>query len=257
MIEDRLAEEFRSAVTGEPPLGFDPDDVVTEAAHRRRRRLAAGATAFATGGVALAAAAVFATSGMAGSSDVRVGAGPSGSVVSTTPPGEGKPAESMPPSTPPTFPGSDEVVANLGQVIPAVLHDRVPGLEFTEPDSGPLMVVDGRRGVGGAYLVSGTTHRYVTVFVYHDKDTLDLVGDPAASGGWGPLLSDTPQQDGSHLRVYGLGGGDSQGLTVLHLRTDGVIVQADTTAKPEPGQNGLAVSQEVLTAVATDPRLTF
>jgi hypothetical protein len=148
-------------------------------------------------------------------------------------------------------------VADLGPVIPAVLHDRVPGLVFDEPDSGTLMVVDGRRGVGGAYRVAGTEHRYVSVWVYHDQDGLDLAGDPAAAGGWGTLVSDTPQQDGSHLRVYSSPGADAQGLVVVHLRTDGVIVQADTTAKPEPGYTGLVVDQEVLTAVATDPRLTF
>jgi hypothetical protein len=84
-----------------------------------------------------------------------------------------------------------------------------------------------------------------------------LAGDPAAGGGWGPPVSDTPQQDGSHVRVYQSGDGTDLGMTVIHLRTDGVIVQADTTAKPEPGQNGLAANQDVLTAVATDPRLTF
>ena len=259
MIEDRIAEKFRTAVAGEPPLGFDPDEVVTEAVRRRRRRQAAGATALATGGVALAAVAVFATSGAPDTSGVRAGANPSGSSVvetTATPPGTDK--KNMPVQSPsPTFPGSDGVVANLGQVIPAVLHELVPGLTFDKPDSGTLLVEEGRHAVGGAYLAAGTTHRYVSVFVYHDQNELDLAGDPAAGGGWGPLVSDTPQQDGSHLRVYSSNGEDAQGLTVLQLRTDGVIVMAITDAKPEPGQTGLAVSQEVLTAIATDPRLTF
>jgi hypothetical protein len=255
MIEDRIAEEFRTAVAGEPPLGFDPDEVVTHAAQRRRRRQAAGATALATGGVALAAVAVFAT---AGPSQVPAGAAPPGSSVEvTTPPPRRDKEDVPPPSAPPTFPGSDDVVADLGGVIPAVLHDRVPGLVFDALDTGTPVVVDGRRGVGGAYLAAGTTHRYVSVFVYHDRDELDLAGDPASGGGWGPMVSDTVQPDGSYLRVYGFDGGDEQGLSVLHLRTDGVIVQADTTAKPEPGQTGLAVTREVLTAVATDARLTF
>jgi hypothetical protein len=34
-------------------------------------------------------------------------------------------------------------------------------------------------------------------------------------------------------------------------------VMAGTTVKPKPGQNGLAVNQDVLTAITTDPRLTF
>lgn len=258
MIEDRLANEFRTAVAGEPPLGFDPDDVVTEAIRRRKRRQAAGATALGTGGVALAAVAVFATS--AGTGGVSVGASPSGSSAAqtaTTPPGSDDKNAPVPTEPPASFPGSDDAITQLGPVIPAVLHDRVPGLAFDKPDSGTLMVVDDPHGVGGAYLAAGTKHRYVTVFVYHDRNALDLAGDPAADGGWGVLVSDTTQQDGSHVRVYSHDGGDSQGLAVLHLRTDGVIVQADTTAKPEDGQTGLATSQEVLTAVATDPRLTF
>jgi hypothetical protein len=259
MIEDRLADEFRTAVADEPPLGFDPDDVVTEAIRRRKRRQAAGATALATGGVALAAVAVFATS--SGTGGVSVGAGPSGSSAvqtATTPPGANNKNTPVPASPSATgFPGSENAIARLEQVIPPVLRDQVPGLVFDKPDSGTLMVVEGRHGVGGAYLAAGTTHRYVTVFVYHDRDGLDLAGDPSADGGSGVLVSDTPQQDGSHLRVYSYNGGDSQALTVIHLRTDGVIVQADTTAKPEEGQTGLAASQEVLTAVATDPRLTF
>jgi hypothetical protein len=259
MIEDRLAEKFHTAVAGEPPLGFDPDEVVTEAIRRRRRRQAAGATALATGGVALAAVAVFASAGTPGSSGVRAGADPTGSSVvetTVTPPGTDKNVPGGP-STSPTFPGSDDVVANLGLVIPTVLRERVPGLTFDKPDSGMLIVEDGRHGVGGAYLVGGTTHRYVTVFVYHDKDQLDLAGDPAASGGWGVPVSDTPQQDGSHVRVYSTDGGDAQGLTVVHLRADGVIVMATADAKPEPGLSGLAVDQNVLTTIATDARLTF
>jgi hypothetical protein len=248
MIEERLTEQFHNAVAGEPPLGFDPDEVVSEAGRRRRRRQAVGATALATGAVALAAAAVFATSVP---SQVSTGATPSASSV---PSGKDVAVEPAPASS---FPGSDGVVANLGQVIPQVLRERVPGLVFDKPDSGELMVTEGRHGVGGAYRAAGTKHRYVTVFVYHDRDGLDLAGDPAAGGGWGPPVSDTPQQDGSHIRVYQSGDGTDLGMTVIHLRTDGVIVQADTTAKPEPGQNGLAANQDVLTAVATDPRLTF
>jgi hypothetical protein len=248
MIEERLTERFHNAVAGEPPLGFDPDEVVTEAGRRRRRRQAVGTTALATGAVALAAAAVFATSVP---SQVSAGANPP---TSSVPSGKDVAVEPSPASS---FRGSDGVVANLGQVIPQVLRERVPGLVFDEPDSGELMVTDGRHGVGGAYRAGGTTHRYVTVFVYHDRDELDLAGDPAAGGGWGSLVSDTPQQDGSHVRVYQFGDDTDRGLAVVHLRTDGVIVQADTTAKPEPGQNGLATNQDVLTAVATDPRLTF
>jgi hypothetical protein len=254
MIEDRLAERLKAAVAAEPPLGFDPFEVVTEAVRRRKRRQAAGATALVTGGVALAAVAVFATSGTA---RVPVGTNPSGSSVveTTTPDKKNQPTD---PQTQPSFPGSAEAVVQLGQVIPEVLRDQAPGFAFDQPAGGALQVSVNPRAIGCAYPATGTTHRYVSVTVSHEHDQLDLVGDPAAGGNWGPLVSDTPQQDGSHIRVYDYDDGDGTlALTVVHLRVDGVIVLASTTAKPEPGQNGLAVNQDVQTAIATDPRLTF
>jgi hypothetical protein len=253
VIEERIAERFLAAVADEPPLGFDPDDVVTGAARRTRQRRAIAATTVATGVVVLTAVALFAANG---TGQVRVGAAPTGT-TETAPPHSVSKTEGPPPPPPPAFPGSDAVVRDLGETIPTVLAARVPGLHFGAPDSGVLMVDQSRRSVGGAYKVAGTTHRYVSVFVYHNASALDLAGDPAAAGGWGPWHSDTTRPDGSHLRVYGSDGAGTQGLLVVHLRTDGVIVLADTTAKPEPGKQGLIVSQDVLTAIATDARLTF
>ncbi len=266
MIEQRIADRFRTAVLDEPPLGFDPDEVVDRAKRRQRHRTAVGASALVTIGVALGAAVVFAASG--GSQLGGVGTpGSSESVTPTTPPPTTPPPrdtrpvekEDVEPTTPPqTFPGSDAAVAHLSRAIPAVLAEKVPNLKFTKPDSGDLMVDSARHEIGGAYLATGTKHRYVSVFVSHNKSTLDLAGDPAAAGGWGPGTSDTTLGDGSHVRVYRMAdGGDALAMTVVHLRTDGVIVIASTTAKPEPGRTGLAVSQDVLTAIATDGRLTF
>jgi hypothetical protein len=257
VIEQRIADRFRTAVLAEPPLGFDPDDLVDRAKRQQRHRRAIVASAAATVGIALAAVGVFAASG----GGARLDAGsPPGSVPpateSPTPPSA---KENVDPTTaPPSFPGSEAAVAHLGQMIPMVLAEKVPGLKFTKPDSGELMVDSTRRAVGGAYQATGTKHRYVSVFISHHTDTLNLAGDPAAGGGWGPLTSDTTRTDGSQLRIYTFGdGGSAAGLLVVHLRTDGVIVMADTTAKPEPGRSGLAVSQQVLTAIATDARLTF
>jgi hypothetical protein len=255
VIEERIADRFRQAVLDEPPLGFDPDEVVDRARQRQRHRRAVGASALATVGVALAAVAVFAASG-GGGAQLDVGApGPSGSVAppAVTPHEKVEP----PPSAAPTFTGSDAVVAKLSQTISTVLAEKVPALRFTEPDGGTLMVVEGHRGLGGAYRADGTKHRYVSVFAYHEKDSLDLAGDVAAGGGWGPLVSDEVRQDGSHLRVYRTQVEGTGGIAVVHLRTDGMIVQVDTTAKPEPGQSGFAVTQETLISIATDARLTF
>src|SRR5437588_13080798 len=48
MIEQTVRDRFRDAVAGEPPLGFDPDEVVDRAIRRGRRRKAVWAIAAAT-----------------------------------------------------------------------------------------------------------------------------------------------------------------------------------------------------------------
>ena len=55
MDEQMLAREFTAAVRAEPPLGFDPDEVVTRVARRRHRRRT---ILLACAGVVVAAAAV-------------------------------------------------------------------------------------------------------------------------------------------------------------------------------------------------------
>lgn len=279
MIEEHMAERFRMAVATEPPLGFDPDEVVTEARRRQRRRRAVAASALATGGVVLAAVAVFAASTGAGqgqvatqptSTEASAAPGPpdaSGApALPEAPPGPGPedPIEENteksvdPPQPPPSFPGSEAAVARLRQDIPRILGERVSGLRFDVPDSGELMVTTDPRGIGGAYKAIGTKHRYVSVFVWHEKDTLDHDSGPDSAGDWGKVVSDKENADGSWTRVYGFDGqGQTRALTVFHFRTDGVVVEAGTTAKAEPGQEGLAVSEEVLTAIASDPRLRF
>src|SRR5215469_16984719 len=57
MDEHTLTREFDRAVRGEPPLGFDPDDVVTTAGRRQRRHRT---TMLAAGGVAAIAVAAVA-----------------------------------------------------------------------------------------------------------------------------------------------------------------------------------------------------
>ncbi|QKV76861.1 hypothetical protein [Amycolatopsis sp. Hca4] len=57
MDEQMLAREFTAAVRAEPPLGFDPDEVVTRVARRRHRRRT---ILLACAGVVIAAAAAVA-----------------------------------------------------------------------------------------------------------------------------------------------------------------------------------------------------
>lgn len=245
MIEQRIADRFRSAVLDEPPLGFNPDDVVDRAKRRQRHRRAVMATALATGGVAVAAVAVFAAS-----TTHQIGtAGPG---VATT--SETKPSPSFPAGVP-----QPKILDEVG----ALLDERVPGFRHTPGISRLLSEKPHPRGF--AYELAEikdlripATNIYMVVDVRHEHDQLDLAGDPAAAGGrWGSPVSDTVQLDGSHLRVYRNDESEGGGLAVVHLRTDGVIVEVDVPSVAEAERQGLAVTEEVLIAVATDPRLTL
>jgi hypothetical protein len=254
MTEHQLADRMRAAVAGEPPLGFDPDEVVDRAIRRSRRR--AGATATALGTVTLAVAAVAVTSAL--------GSGP-GEAIQTVDPASPGTATLVPPppknatgKTPsPTFPGSADAAKRLGDLGPILIAQYAPGVPVGKPDSGTWQAGTNPRSLIAAYRVQGTTHRYVTLGVVHEKNKLDLDRSSYRTDG-SILVSDTVNPDGSHLQVYRFGqSGDAQALTVLHIRTNGVIAIASTTSKPEPGRTGLVVGQQVLTALATDPRLSF
>ena len=85
MNETQLEDRMHEALLDEPPLGFDPDEVVDRAVRLQRRRRLTLATAGAAAGVlVLAAAAVVATG--ARSHEDQVGTQP-GSVCQGPPPG--------------------------------------------------------------------------------------------------------------------------------------------------------------------------
>lgn len=268
MIEQQLADRFRAAVADEPPLSFDPDETVDRAARGQRRRYAVIGTAASTAAVAVAAVAVF---GLPGGPSGQVGPAETDKQSATgNPPIPPSPAPlpdktgknaPVPPADPPSFPGSDKVVAELKQIGPQLLADHVPGLEFDIDGTPWLPSPEGApKGVLAAYLVSGTKNSYVTLAVIHETDHLDLANDPMSTGGYGDLVNDTTNPDGSRVRVYGYPSGEGAvELNVLHLRTNGVITQASATGKARTatGQATVPVGLDVLTALATDPRLTF
>src|SRR5919197_987758 len=72
MTEQEMTDRFRDAVTGEPPLGFDPDDVVDRAIKRGRRRKVVWAVALAT---CVEASVVWAFASTPGGGADQVGAG--------------------------------------------------------------------------------------------------------------------------------------------------------------------------------------
>ncbi len=302
MIEERLADHFQAALANEPPLGFDPDDVVDRAARTHRRRTTVLAASAATATVALAAVTVLQVvrgddgpvSGVAASPTTKptvtkptdpcpptgtktkptepTGTKPTEPKPTETKPTETKPTNTKPTDTKPTetkpsrppcekpkdttvpFTGWEQVVEQFQTFVPTVLADRVPGVRFESVGVKPY---SDRRCVAGGYQLNGDGYSAISVTVCHNQKTgVDL--STAADGDWGSPVSDTAGADGSHLRVYrlddNLGAG---GLAVMHHRSDGVVVQIDTGFKLVHGQNGPVLSQEQLTAIATDGRLTF
>lgn len=74
MIEEQLRDGLRAAVTQEPPLGFDPDELADTARRTAHRRRASWATAAVAAIVAVGAIGAVATFGRAGGPGVEPGA---------------------------------------------------------------------------------------------------------------------------------------------------------------------------------------
>lgn len=73
MIEEQLRDGLRAAVTQEPPLGFDPDELADTARRVEHRRRTAWATAAVAAIVAVGAIGAVATFGRAGGPGVEPG----------------------------------------------------------------------------------------------------------------------------------------------------------------------------------------
>jgi hypothetical protein len=170
------------------------------------------------------------------------------------PPSCQKPPQDDPGKGQQQFTGWEHAVERFEMTVPSVLAEKVPGTRF---DSVWVQPYADRRCVAGAYWVNADGFSAVSVSICHEQKT-GLGQAPAADGDWGKAVSDTANSDGSHLQVYKSGDGtEVGGLAVAHIRPDGVVVQVDTGYKAAHGQHGPVLSQEQMTAIATDPRLAF
>lgn len=293
MIEDQLADRFRAAIADEPPLGFDPDGLANRAAHDRRRQSAVIGTSVAAATVVLATVTVLQVvragdvpAGGVGSAPTTetqpcptkredpdptgTPTKPTGPTTKPTEPPESKRATETKPDHPkPTplkplvpcdddvtevgpFAGWEQAVARIEDAAPKALADHLPGVQLVDVG---WKALDERRCLTGAYQLDGDGYKVIALTVCHDQnDGLDLTPIP---GDWGPHTSDSVRPDGSHLRVYRFGDADTGAVALAHHRVDGVIVHAGSAFKAVHGQNGPDVSEELLAAIVTDPRLAF
>ncbi|MCP2253672.1 hypothetical protein LY13_002426 [Prauserella aidingensis] len=278
MNDEEMRERLRAAVADEPPLGFDPDEVVTRTGTRRRRRLQAGGSAVAV--VAVAAVTIGAlTSAGPGEGLGRAAAGP-GTADSATSgraaeperaeicrnidelpaqPGGGEPTgRGFAPGSR-TFPGADETMKDIRAAMPDVLAEHFPDIDLTEEGpSGPMETVNCPPELGSAYVDRSTGDRVVVSLVRfgHEGPVAEDVGwrSPSAPG---ELVATRNGANGSIVRVYRAEArseefptADEPTVTAVHYRTDGLVLRAQS----HPSDT---LTREALIGLVTDARLNL
>lgn len=232
-----MSERMHAAVLDEPPMGFDPDEVVNRAVRRQRNRRTVVGAATAVAIMATASTLVF--GGHVG--DLK------------TVPGT-QPTESSD-SPPPTEPAGtcvvegeqSEVNSQFGNAAGRALVDHGPGVAFGPKDSLGGKTDEGCvQSIFYAYPTHSAPDQRIMIGFYHATTSLDLT-DPIPGS---VLVQETPQQDGSVLRFYDSLTGGTAINQVTHHRTDGLIVWARATPRE-------LATVEQLTAIATDPDIAF
>lgn len=250
MIEKHLADRMRSALTDEPPLGFDPDELVDRARRRRRSSFAAAGAA----AVVLAIAVTAAVTTRAGGSGNEVGA-----QVSTTPTAPDAACASVGPGERPplNFPGSDPIVARLDEAAPSVIAAHLPGVSVQPSETG-MIAYDCPPNVGTLYRVNGADQT-VMLYLLHARGGLDLASDRYADNETYRLVSEESAPDGARIRIYEYraedaktGGGTGTGLLVVRFGLDGMVTEAGLS-----GTGTLVAGRAELVALASDPALRF
>lgn len=291
MDEHTLAREFDRVVRGEPPLGFDPDDVVTRAGRRQRRRRATITAGGGVAAIAIAAIAVPLAIGHGGGARVEAAA------TATSAPAT-HPSAQWPPNTL-TFPTisqgplTDDLAAGKRHLL-SILSTAVPGATagtYGPPDkpgmldgfvgqfgSAPVTTKDPKTGVD--HITDGVTRQgYSTPPLTFTEGGRTLNVDitvqvPVGTVHPGPVRTGcdglgtcvvTPEPDGSvrvveHAVFAGKPGATppangrrQEWLSVTVFRPDGTVVGAESEIQPgAPAADVLPTENELL-RLAGDP----
>jgi hypothetical protein len=270
MSEAELREGLRAAVGDEPPLDFDPDELIQRGRHARRRRLALVAVAVATlalTGTVLSLPGVF---------DPRQGIDVArGPVLTTTPspsptptpsPADAMAATSMIQQTPPPSAAVDTtryLVDYLGSQFPRVVPGaKVLKVDFT--DVGGQDQDQERAGKAKGYVTGYVqfldAEGLAGVVVQLSAPPLLLTRDQFCAS----VRCEKPlrQADGSYLEVATVTDPDTKmtTLSVAHFRPGGSVVQVnaynyDPTRGGDVVRAEVALSMDQLVRLATDPNL--
>ncbi|RCW47103.1 hypothetical protein DFQ14_101447 [Halopolyspora algeriensis] len=283
MDERTLREGMRDAVGGEPPLGFDPDQVVDKAGREQRKRRAMVGTGLAT---LVVLAGVATIPGALGAYDQR-SVTPAAPVVETSPSkDEDLPLPGMDPAEPEKESGAEinypekklgphekslaqhagkavaEVAPNMDDV--HVVHSSIPVRGKPETDKTRRLEIT----VGFTDEVGPTS----TMVSIHAPGTVSESPSRICAPDSGDELTRRQcrvisQEDGSTL-VSSLAAPDEgpRGAlvrTVRHFRTNGAVVQASAYTfnpqqlDPSKLRRETALTDEQLTELVTDPAFTL
>jgi hypothetical protein len=248
VIEKQLENRMRAAVDGEPPLGFEPREIVARAARSRRQRRATIAAAGGAGAVLVVAASIaFATAaGGPGNS-----AGATGDASDTTT-GSPRPVCQSPDDGEPgaEFPGSDKIVSRLRQEVPAAVHEHLevgtkPVNHLGAHDCPPTIVAE---------YTTDTVIPWLRITMVHARPALDDGHDQSAQDTKLHLVRERPGEDGARIRIYQMvpdvNGTAPRPLSVVRLGADGMVTEVTES-------NGSRFSEQQLVALVSDARLTF
>lgn len=246
MIEKQLEERMHAALAGEPPLGFDPDELVDRAARRGRQRRATLAAAGAAATVLVLAVVGVVTTGDRGTERPDIGAPTATATPSTAPQPVCQRVNSgtVPPAG---FRGSAEILARLELDVPDLIATHLDGRSVVPVDD--MVAYDCPPTIGAGYSIAGSANTLALSLV-HARATLDLGHDPYTDHVRFRLLRDQPQQDGARIRVYEEFVGESGARVVIRFGPDGMITEVSTARPAEVAEAGLV-------ALVSDPALRF
>lgn len=206
MNDLRIEERMLASVADEPPLGFDPDELVDRAELRRRRRRSAFGAAGAAA-VVMVAAIAFGDRGE-----------PDG-------------------VSPAQQPSTEDCRGRLGTVAPLLVTRHLPDVELTREVCGVADYL---------YRVEGSMQRF-WLYRNENRPKGDFFADEEYS-----LVREEPVGD-AVLRVYRKNYANGEtGRAAIRLGPGGMVQWANITGRGE-----LAVSEEQLVAVVSDPELWF